>query len=574
MRKLLNYIGEYKKYMLLTPLLMVGEVIMEIFIPFLMSKIINVGIIEGAGYKYIIYNGAILCLISLTSLYFGYTGGKYAARASVGLSKNIRKALYNKIQDFSFSNVDKFSTSSLITRITTDVNNVQNATMMTIRIAFRAPLMMIGATTMALIVSPQLSMVFLFSIPILATLLAIIHILIQPKYLKILKKLDQTNLKVQENLIGIRVVKSFAKEEHEIEEFEEITKTTLAISKSVDRLASLGHPIVQVIISLSFVFVLWFGGKMAINHTIEIGTITSFVIYVAQISMSIVMLVWVIINLVISASSAKRINEVLDENIDLFDNEIDANFKDGSIEFRDVNFSYNNDKANLVLKNINLKINSGEMIGIIGSTGSGKSSLVQLLPRLYDVLNGEVIVGKNNVKNYKFQTLRDEIAIVLQKNVLFTGSIVENLRWGNEKATKNEIKKVCIQAQADDFISSFETNYNTMLTHGASNLSGGQKQRLCIARALLKNPKILILDDSTSAVDTATDAKIRKVFREEFKNTTKIIIAQRTLSIKDADKIIVMDDGEIKGIGTHQELLGNNEIYKEIYYSQNQKEDL
>ena len=541
---------------------------MEVVAPFILAKIIDVGVVGGAGIKYIFYVGLLMVIVSIISLISGVMAAKFSAIAAVGFAKNIRKALFDKIQDFSFKNIDNFSTSSLITRMTTDVANVQNAFMMVIRTAVRAPFMIIGATIMALLISPKLANVFLVAIPILGLALYSIIIIVHPRFKAMLEKYDKLNLNVQENLIGIRVVKAFVREDYENRKFKNTSDLVRKAQVFAEKLIALNMPIMQFVISACMIAILWFGGKLIIHGNMEIGQLSSFFVYVIQILMALMMLSIIFIMIVISKASRDRILEVLSEESDIKNNGRNAKFQDNSIEFKNVCFSYNNKDDNLVLKNINLFIKSGETIGIIGSTGSGKSTLVQLLPRLYDIFSGSLIIGGNNVKDYDLQNLRNEIAMVLQKNTLFSGTIEENLLWGNEFATSNEIIKVCKIAQIHDFIMSFPNGYKTKLEQGGVNLSGGQKQRLCIARALLKKPRILILDDSTSAVDTITEEKIRKALINELPNTTKIIITQRILSIKDADKIIVLNNGEINGYGTNEELMGNNEIYREIYYSQ------
>ena len=568
MKNFLRFIGEYKKYVILSPVCVIGEVVMEILIPFIMAKIIDNGVIGGAGMSYIAYVGFIMIIMSIVSLIFGVVAGKFSAIAAVGFAKNIRKTLFDKIQDFSFANIDKFSTASLIIRMTTDVVNIQNAFMMIIRMAVRAPFMLIGATIMAIFTSSKLAFVFLFAIPILAVALYIIMVIVHPRFKAMLEKYDKMNLNVQENLIGIRVVKAFVREDYENKKYKNTADLVRKAQVFAEKLIVLNMPIMQFVVYSCILSVLWFGGNMIIQGNMEIGQLTSFLVYIMQILMSLMMISIVFIMMVISKASRDRILEVLNEESDIKNNGKNAKFKDNSIEFKNVCFSYNNKKDNLVLKNINLFIKSGETLGIIGGTGSGKSTLVQLLPRLYDIFSGSLIIGGNSVKDYDLQNLRDEIAMVLQKNVLFSGTIRENLLWGNEIATNDEIIKVCKISQAHDFITSFPNGYETKLGQGGVNLSGGQKQRICIARALLKKPRILILDDSTSAVDTATEGKIRKALINELPNTTKIIIAQRILSIKDADKIIVLNNGEINGYGTNEELMGNNEIYREIYYSQ------
>ena len=568
MKEFLKFVGEYKKYAILSPFFILLEVIMEVIAPFILTKIIDVGVVGGAGIKYIFYVGLLMVIVSVASLILGVMAAKFSAIAAVGFAKNIRKALFDKIQDFSFKNIDNFSTSSLITRITTDVANVQNAFMMVIRTAVRAPFMIIGATIIALLISPKLANVFLVAIPILGVALYVIIKLVHPRFKVMLERYDKLNLNVQENLIGIRVVKAFVREDYENRKFKNTSDLVRKAQVFAEKLIALNMPIMQFVISACMIAILWFGGKLIIHGNMEIGQLSSFFVYVIQILMALMMLSIIFIMIVISKASRDRILEVLNEESDIKNNGRNAKFKDNSIEFKNVCFSYNNKKDNLVLKNINLSIKSGETIGIIGSTGSGKSTLVQLLPRLYDIFSGSLIIGGNDVKDYDLQNLRDEIAMVLQKNVLFSGTIRENLLWGNEFATNDEIIEVCKISQAHDFITSFPNGYETKLGQGGVNLSGGQKQRLCIARALLKKPRILILDDSTSAVDTSTDAKIRKALSESLPNTTKIIIAQRILSIKNADKIVVLNNGEINGYGTNEELMESNEIYREIYYSQ------
>ncbi|GMO56304.1 MAG: ABC transporter ATP-binding protein [Rickettsiales bacterium] len=567
MKKLLSYLGEYKKYVILTPLMMFGESIMEVIIPYLMGVMVDKGIAGGG--DAIIKIGIIMFIASFCSFIFGYLGAKFASNAATGFSKNLRQKIFDKVQDFSFNNIDKFSTSSLITRITTDINNIQMSFMMAIRISVRAPLILIGAFVMSVITSPKLSLTFAFSAPALVIFIAITTYFAMPRFKKLLKEIDGLNLNVQENLSGIRVVKSYVRENYENVKFEKTADRMRQMQFMAEKIVALLDPAMQFIIYFSIMIIMYFGGKMTINGEIEVGQIATFFIYTFQILMSLMMLSFVFVMILFSKASADRVLEIIEEEIDIIDEKQNSfDLEDGSIEYKDVNFSYNKDKNNLVLSNINLKISSGETIGIIGSTASGKTTLVQLLPRLYDVLSGEIIVGKHNIKDYDLKTLRDQIAMVLQKNVLFSGTIRENLQWGNENATDNDILTACQNAQASEFIDTLPNGLDTILERGATNLSGGQKQRLCIARALLKNPKILILDDSTSAVDTATDARIRKVFAEKLIGMTKLIIAQRILSIKDADKIIVLDNGKINGIGKHEQLLENNEIYREIYYSQ------
>ncbi len=573
-KKLISFTGEYKKYAILTPVIIIGEVFMEILIPFIMAKILDNGINGNAGIPYILKMGGLMLLMALFSLACGALAGKFAAKAGMGFAKNIRREMFNKIQDFSFKNIDKFSTASLVTRLTTDVTNTQNAFMMIIRTAVRAPMMMIGATIMAVTVNLKLSVVFFVAIPFLAFALFFIGGKAHPRFKKMLKKYDAMNSSVQENLIGIRVVKAFVREKHENEKFEASADDVRQAQVYAEKLVILNHPIMQFSMYACIMAIIWFGGNMIVDGTFEAGQMTSFISYVSQILMSLMMISMIFIMCIISRASVSRIIEVLDETPDINDgSETEIKVSDGSIRFENVAFSYFDDMSNCILSDVNLEIKSGETIGIIGGTGSSKTSLVQLIPRLYDTTAGTVYVGGRDVRDYSLENLRDEVAMVLQKNVLFSGTIKDNLRWGKEDATDEEIIDACKSAQAYDFIMSFPDGFETDLGQGGVNVSGGQKQRLCIARALLKKPKIIILDDSTSAVDTATDSNIRKAFREKLSDTTTIIIAQRISSVCDADKIIVLDDGRINGIGTHDELIANNEIYKEVYESQQKGSD-
>ncbi|MBR1752363.1 MAG: ABC transporter ATP-binding protein [Ruminococcus sp.] len=548
---------------------MVGEVGMEVLIPYIMSLIVNNGIEGDRGTAYTVKMGILMVLMAIVSLIFGSLGAYFSSKASMGFSKNLRSRLFNKVQDFSFKNVDRFSTASLVTRLTTDVTMVQNSFMMLIKMAFRSPVMLIGALIMAIRVKPDLSMVFLVSVPILGIAMALIMTNAHPRFRKMLDRYDKMNSDVQENLIGIRAVKAFVREENEKEKFRKGAEAVRKAQISAEKLVILTGPIMQMTMYATIVAVLWFGGKMVIGESMQIGDLSAFVTYINQILMSLMMLSMIFMMLVISRASITRIVEVLDESLDITDeNATDAQVKDGSIEFKNVTFGYNDTAEEAVLKNIDLKINSGETIGIIGATGSAKTTLVSLIPRLYDVKQGEVLVGGKNVKEYKLNTLREAVSVVLQKNVLFSGTIKDNLRWGDKNATDEQIEDACRSACADEFIKGFPDGYETDLGQGGVNVSGGQKQRLCIARALLKKPKIIILDDSTSAVDTATDASIRKAFDEKLADTTTIIIAQRISSVRDCDRIIVLEDGEIDGIGTHDELLLSNAVYKEVYDSQ------
>lgn len=567
-KKLVPCVGEYKKHAILTPIVMIGEVIMEISIPFVMAQIIDKGIQGDGGISYTVKMGLLMVLMALVSLMFGALGGRLAAVAGMGFAKNVRKTLFDKIQEFSFSNIDKFSTASLVTRLTTDVTNTQNAFMMLIRMAARAPIMLIGATAMAISINTKLAMIFLIAIPVLGCALFFIIKNAHPRFEAMLAKYDKMNANVQENLIGIRVVKAFVREEQEKKKFELGADEVRRAQVFAEKLVILNMPLMQLCMYGCIVAVLWFGGNMVVDGTFAIGQLSSFISYVTQILMSLMMLSMIFIMTIISRASVTRIVEVLDEEIDITEPESTLSVEYGSIEFKDVSFSYSKDPEKTALDHINLSIKSGETIGIIGGTGSSKTSLVQLIPRLYDVLSGELKVGGHNVKDYDLTTLRNSVAMVLQKNVLFSGTIRENLLWGDENATEEEIVAACKAACAHDFIMSFPDGYETDLGQGGVNVSGGQKQRLCIARALLKKPKIVILDDSTSAVDTATDSNIRRAFRENLKGTTTIIIAQRITSVSDADRIIVMDDGKIDAFGTHEELMRTNQIYQEVYESQ------
>ena len=573
-KTLAKSIREYKKQTILTPIFVALEVIMEILIPFVMAKLVDYGI-YGNNMPMIYKLGLLLLLLVVFSLIFGVLAGKFAATASTGFAKNLRHDMYYKVQDYSFENIDKFSTASIITRMTTDVTHVQQAYQMLTRITFRAPLTLIFAFIMSFAINAKLSLIFLALAPVLAIGLYFIATHAYPIFEKVFKTYDKLNSVVQENVRGIRVVKSYVLEEEEKEKFGEVSQSIYDNFSKAEKIIAYNSPLMQLVSYAGLLLVSWVGAKLIVGSgTLTTGELMSLITYAMQILMSLMMISVVLVMLTISIASAERIVEILKEEPALKNKENPIKeVKDGSVEFEDVNFSYVGDKDKTCLKDINLKINSGETIGIIGGTGSSKTTLIQLIPRLYDTTTGTVKVGGVDVRDYDIETLRNEVAIVLQKNVLFSGTIKENLRWGNKDATDEDMVRVCKLAQADGFINEFPKKYDTYIEQGGTNVSGGQKQRLCIARALLKKPKILILDDSTSAVDTKTDKLIRKAFNEEIPNTTKIIIAQRIDSVKDADKIIVLDNGKINGIGTHAELMETNDIYKEVYTSQRKGDD-
>ena len=567
-KKLLAYIREYKKPSILSPIFIALEVLLEILIPFLMASIIDDGLNKG-NLQHIYFIGFITLIMAMFSLSAGFAAGRNAAKASAGFAKNIRKAVFYKIQNFSFTNIDKFSTAGLITRFTTDIANIQNSYQMILRLLVRAPLMLIFATLMTVYISPELSTIFLGAILILGVVMAVIIFLVHPIFTRAMKKYDRINSDLQENINGVRVVKAYVREDYEINKFKKSTDTLRNTMLKGEKIIIFVAPAMQFCMYSCIVLLSWFGAKMIVIGNLTTGQLMSLFSYTANILMSLLMFAMVLVTITLSRASGERIVEVLDEEPSIKNPENPVyEVKDGSISFENVNFSYSNNPEVLNLENINLKINQGETIGIIGGTGSAKSALVQLIPRLYDVLGGEVRVGGVNVKNYDIETLRKNVAMVLQKNILFSGTIKENLMWGNKNATEEEMIRACKLAQADEFIQKFPDKYDTYIEQGGSNVSGGQKQRLCIARALLKDPKILILDDSTSAVDTKTDKLIREAFKNEIPDITKIIIAQRISSIKDADKIIVLDDGKITGIGVHEELIISNSIYKEVHASQ------
>ena len=573
-KKLAKSIREYKLSSILTPIFVAGEVILEVLIPLLMADLVDKGV-YGGEMNTVYKIGLELVLCAILSLIFGVLSGVCGAKASSGFARNLRKDLYYKIQDFSFSNIDKFSTSSLITRLTTDVSNVQMAYQMIIRIAVRTPLMFIISLCFAISISAKLSLIFLVVVPIIIFGLFFISTKAHPYMKRVFNTYDHLNNVVEENVAGIRVVKSFVIEEEEKKKFGNVSESIYQDFCKGQKILAFNTPLMQFCMYLCILVISFLGAKLIVSTNmtaLTTGELMTMFTYSIQILTSLMMLSMVIVMITISRSSAERIVEVLSEVPDIKDPKKPIEkVENGSIEFKNVSFSYVDNKKKECLKNINLSIKSGETVGIIGGTGSGKSSLVNLIPRLYDVTEGSLLVGGKNVKKYDLKALRDQVACVLQKNVLFSGTIKENIRWGNENASDEEIERVCKLAQADEFIMQFPKGYDTYIEEGGTNVSGGQKQRLCIARALLKKPEILILDDSTSAVDTKTDKLIQTAFKQEIPNTTKIIIAQRVSSIEDCDKIVVMDNGTINGIGTHEELLKNNEIYREVYESQTQK---
>ena len=567
-KRLSQCIREYKKDSILSPLYVLVESLLDVAIPFVMAGLIDKGI-EAGNMSMILRYGAILVGFALVALTFGALSGRSCARATAGFARNLRHDMFHHLQVYSFSNIDKFSSAGLVTRLTTDVSNVQNAFMMIIRTLIRCPAMLIFAMVMSFRINHDISLIFLAVIPILGVGLYLIIKHVHPVFERVFKTYDRLNGVVQENLSGIRVVKNFVREDHEIEKFDTISGTIYKDFSLAERILALNSPLMQGCVYACMILVSWLGAKQIVIGNMSTGNLMSFFTYIMQILSSLMMLSMVFVMITMSRASAERIVEVLDEESDITncDNPV-YEVKDGSVEFTDVSFSYAKRPDKTVLDDIDLIIPSGQTVGIIGGTGSSKSSLVQLIPRLYDVTGGCVKVGGIDVRNYDLQTLRHNVAMVLQKNTLFSGTIKENLRWGNPDATDEELVYACRLAQADDFIRTFPDGYDTYIEQGGTNVSGGQKQRLCIARAILRKPKILILDDSTSAVDTKTDALIRQAFREEIPNTTKIIIAQRISSVMDADQIVVMDNGRINACGTHEELLANNEIYREVYESQ------
>ena len=566
--KLARYVGKHKWLAMITPIIMMGEVFMEIWIPKLMGSIINEGIWTGSLPAVLKYGG-IMVAASVISLACGSLAAKTAAVASAGFAANLRGALFHKIQDFSFANVDKFSTASLVTRSTTDVNNLRMCFQMSIRMLVRAPLMLVAGVVMAISIDRELALIFAVAIPVLTLLLALVGRRAFPLFRAMLDKFDRLNASVQENLTGIRVVKAFVKEQDETEKFRAAAEDVRAAQVRAEKLLLLTSPGMMLIINSCILAVYWFGGRMIILGDLLPGDLISFVSYVGQVLSSLMMITMSFIMFTNGKASGDRVLAVLEEKVDIDDaGNRDIPVADGSVQFEDVCFSYTGERGKLALDHISLSIASGETVGILGGTGCGKSTLVQMIPRLYDPLSGTVRVGGVDVRQYRLETLREEVAMVLQKNTLFSGTILDNLRWGDGNATLEQVREACRAAQADEFVMSFPKGYDTELGQGGVNLSGGQKQRLCIARALLKKPKIVILDDSTSAVDTATDAKIRAAFREQLRDTTTIIIAQRISSVMDADRILVMDKGAVADFGTHEQLMARCRIYQEVYESQ------
>lgn len=567
-KKLSSYVREYKLPAIMTGVFVALEVVMEVVIPQLMAKIIDVGL-PNSDMGYITRIGLLMILMAMLSLLFGVGSGRCAAKSSAGFAHNLRQGLFYKVQELSFANIDKFSTASLVTRLTTDVNNVQMAFQMMTRMLIRAPIMLVFALFMCFRISPKLSMVFVCVVPFLACAQGFIMTRAMPNFRNMFKKYDVVNRVVQENLTNVRTVKAFVREDFETEKFKNSTKDLYDYSIRAEKLLILSSPVMQFSMYTTTLLISWIGAQLVIDTTMETGRLMSMFTYIMQILSSLMMISMSIVMMSMAKTSGDRIIEVLDEKIDLTNGENPVmEVKNGDVSFKNVSFSYSKDMNKLALEGVNLDIKSGETVGIIGGTGSAKSTLVQLISRLYDVTDGAVYVGDVDVRDYDLDVLRQNVAVVLQKNVLFSGTIAENLRWGNENATDEELVHACQLARADSFIQTFPKKYDTYIEQGGTNVSGGQKQRLCIARALLKKPKIIILDDSTSAVDTATDARIRKAFREELPGTTKIIIAQRISSVQDADKIIVMEDGKINAIGTHEQLVAENEIYREVYTSQ------
>lgn len=567
-KTLAKHIKGFVKESVMTPLFMILEVVAEMLIPLIMSSMIDEGINEG-NMQHIITTGLLMGACALIGLFGGIMGGIYGAKASAGFARNLRMAMFENIQSYSFANIDKFSTAGLVTRLTTDVTNIQNAYQMILRMCFRAPFSLIIAMTMTFIINAKLACIYLIAIVFLGIVLGFLLKVTYKYFSQVFEKYDELNASIQENVSAIRVVKSFVREDYEVKKFNRATNNLYKLFVKAENAMVSVSPLMMMTVYGCIIAISWFGANMIVGSEMTTGELTSMLTYCMNILMSLLMVAMVFVMITMSLASARRISEVLNEESTLKNPENpDYNVENGSIEFENVSFSYNTSSEKPILNNINISIKSGDTIGIIGGTGSSKTSLVNLIGRLYDVTDGVVKVGGKDVRSYDLETLRDEVSVVLQSNVLFSGSILDNLRWGNENATEEECIKACKLACADDFIQSFPDRYNTHIEQGGTNVSGGQKQRLCIARALLKKPKILILDDSTSAVDTATDARIRKAFRDEIPDTTKIIISQRISSVENADKIIVMDDGEISAVGTHDELINSSPIYSEIYSAQ------
>ena len=567
-KTLAAHIKEYKAASIATPIFMILEVIMETAIPVLMASIIDKGV-EAGNMKHIYTVGAMMVVVAALGLLFGVLGGKYGAKASTGFARNLRKAMYENIQTFAFSNIDKFSTAGLVTRLTTDVTNVQNAYQMILRMCMRAPFSLICAMVMAFIINARLASIYLIAVIVLGCALVLIMSRATKYFGMVFEKYDDLNASVQENISAIRVVKAYVREDYEKDKFKKANGNIYNMFVNAEKIITLNAPLMQATVYTCILCISWMGAKMIVGGSLTTGELMSLLTYCMNILMSLMMLSMVFVMITMSAASARRIAEVLNEKTDICNpQEPVYEVADGSVRFDHVNFAYGKNAAEPVLKDINISINAGETIGIIGGTGSAKSSLVNLISRLYDVNGGAVYVGGRDVREYDIETLRDEVSVVLQKNVLFSGTILDNLRWGNKNATEEECRRACELACADEFIERFPDGYKTYIEQGGSNVSGGQKQRLCIARALLKKPKILILDDSTSAVDTATDARIRSAFAKEIPDTTKIIIAQRISSVEHCDRIIVLDDGVVSGFGNHDELMKSNEIYRDVYESQ------
>ncbi len=570
--RLLNYAGKYKKYLILCPLVMIGEVVMEMLLPMLTATLIDEVIpysAETGNITRVLLYGGLMLLMSMISMGFGMAGSRLSALGGMGFSRNLRQAIFEKVQRYSFKNIDKFSTASLVTRLTTDVNQTQMVVMMLVRMAVRSPIMMVMAVFMAWRMNPAMMPILLVATPILLVCIVVIMSKAFPRFQIMMKKYDALNASVQENLIAIRVVKAFVRATHEKEKFEASADDVTATQRAAEKIVIWNGPIMSILMNACVIAALWLGGNQIIGGHMQMGALSSFITYMMQILMSLMMLSFLFVSFVMARASINRICEVLDEEPEIKNPENPiTEVKDGSIVFENAGFSYAGDKDNLVLENVNLEIRSGETIGIIGGTGSAKSTLVSLIPRLYDTTVGRVLVGGRDVREYDMHALRNQVAMVLQKNVLFSGSIKENLRWGNEHATDEEIVAACQASAADEFIRSFPEQYDMDLGQGGVNVSGGQKQRLCIARALLKKPKIIIFDDATSAVDTATDARIREALRSHMPETTKLIIAQRITSVMDADRILVLNDGQIVDFGNHDELMDRCDIYREVYTSQ------